>query len=124
MVNSITIIEDDFRLLDLFETIFEEDYNIKLYSDYEKALYAIKANPPTLVLTDLMFGSLPAGFEIIQHLRNDPTTFHIPIILCSADTHALKIHRAYLTDLKVRTLAKPFDLTNLLRIVTELTANS
>ena len=52
-------------------------------SDGEKALAACLANPPDLVLTDLMMPKLD-GFGLVARLRSDVRTALVPIILLSA----------------------------------------
>jgi len=52
-------------------------------SDGEKALAACLANPPDLVLTDVMMPKLD-GFGLVARLRSDARTALLPIILLSA----------------------------------------
>jgi CheY-like chemotaxis protein len=68
---------------------------------------------PALVLLDLM---LPRsdGREVYRHLRADPLTAHIPIILMSANKPLLR-HAAQLGADGY--LEKPFDIDTLLAIV-------
>jgi PleD family two-component response regulator len=49
----------------------------------EAALAAIRAEPPALVLSDVMMPRLD-GFGLLRELRSDPKTSAIPIILISA----------------------------------------
>jgi len=49
----------------------------------EAALAAVRAEPPALVLSDVMMPRLD-GFGLLREMRNDPRTNTIPIILISA----------------------------------------
>src|ERR1700681_4063754 len=47
------------------------------------ALQQIVAHPPNVILLDLMMPKMN-GFEVCRHLRKDPKTAHIPILMITA----------------------------------------
>lgn len=58
---------------------FEVDWKL----DGRSALDAIRADLPDLVILDVIMPGL-TGFEVLQQLKSDPSTEHIPVILLSA----------------------------------------
>ena len=60
-----------------------EQYDIAEASDGFAALEQIKANPPDLILLDVMMPRLD-GWEVTKILKNNPETMYIPIILITA----------------------------------------
>jgi signal transduction histidine kinase len=60
-----------------------ERFEVEAVGDGEAALASARANPPDLVLTDVMMPRLD-GFGLLRELRNDPALAEVPIILISA----------------------------------------
>jgi DNA-binding response OmpR family regulator len=58
-------------------------YDVTVVPDGLAALDVIRANPPDLVLTDVMMPRLD-GFGLLQALRADPQTREMPVILLTA----------------------------------------
>ncbi|MFC4453852.1 ATP-binding protein [Deinococcus sonorensis] len=58
-------------------------YALQVVADGQQALEAALADPPDLVLSDVMMPRLD-GFGLLQALRAEPRTRHIPVILLSA----------------------------------------
>src|SRR5262249_19890492 len=58
-------------------------YVVESAPDGYVALEAIRANPPDLVLTDVMMPRM-SGFELLAALRSDPALAEVPVILLSA----------------------------------------
>ncbi|MDQ3706106.1 MAG: response regulator [Chloroflexota bacterium] len=75
---------------------------------------------PDLVIADVMFDQEPLGFELVDTLRLNPATAHIPIILCSGAITALRERQAYLAERRVGVLYKPFAVDDLLRTVKQM----
>lgn len=58
-------------------------YNLEKAFDGEDALKKIEANPPDLILLDLMMPRL-SGYEVCQKIKTDPKTQFIPVIVITA----------------------------------------
>ncbi|BDB41029.1 hypothetical protein IWGMT90018_14750 [Mycobacterium kiyosense] len=58
-------------------------YEVSGYSDGLAALEAIRAQPPELVISDVMMPGLD-GLQLLSMLRQDPRTAALPVILLSA----------------------------------------
>ncbi len=65
----------------LLQTILEnEGYQVEVADSGHAALEIIAANPPDLVLLDVMMPGMN-GFEVTQHIRQNPSLPFIPIFL-------------------------------------------
>ncbi|HEX8596983.1 MAG TPA: response regulator [Chloroflexia bacterium] len=75
---------------------------------------------PDLIIADVMFDQEPLGFELVDTLKLNPATAHIPVILCSGAITALRERQAYLGEKGVGVLYKPFSVEELLRAVKQM----
>jgi DNA-binding response OmpR family regulator len=60
-----------------------QDYEVLVAEDGEKALAIVKERPFDLVLLDIMMPNL-SGYEVLEQLKADIETQHIPVIMISA----------------------------------------
>lgn len=90
--------------------LFNTSYRLLGASSGTSGLKYARYEKPDLILIDI---SLPDfnGFEIIDMLRNDPHTKHIPIIVVTADTSESTMRRAREIGLYI---SKPIDQYRLL----------
>ncbi|HTA46581.1 MAG TPA: ATP-binding protein [Bryobacteraceae bacterium] len=79
----IVIADDNADMRAYAARLLGRDYAVTVAADGEAALEAIRANPPDLVLTDVMMPRLD-GFGLVRALRRDPRTREIPVILLTA----------------------------------------
>ena len=80
----IVLVEDEKDMADLVAArLRREGYKVDVIHDGDAALRAIPADPPDLLLLDIM---LPGvwGTEIASFLRRDPRTAGVPIIMLTA----------------------------------------
>ena len=77
----ILLIEDDPFLLSMYSTKFElEKFNVICASDGEEGLKMAKSSAPTIILLDILMPKMN-GFEVLEGLKKDKLTRHIPVIL-------------------------------------------
>ena len=77
----ILIIDDDVMLLDLLQLhLSGRSVSVKVAEDAVIALRSILESPPDLILLDLGLPYLN-GMEMLQALKGDATTSHIPVIV-------------------------------------------
>jgi DNA-binding response OmpR family regulator len=87
-----------------------EGYEVKC-SDHGHGLYdTVASYRPDVILLDIMLGDLD-GRELCKHLKGNPQTKHIPIIMISA-SHTL-YNLSEKDSLADDFIAKPFDINNL-----------
>jgi len=51
--------------------------------DGEEAISQIKANPPDLIVTDIVMPK-KNGYELCRWLKNEPQTKNIPVVMCTS----------------------------------------
>jgi signal transduction histidine kinase len=82
--NSILIVDDAPVNLQLLSQILSsQGYRIRAASSGTRALESVAANPPDLILLDVMMPGL-SGYEVCERLKADKQTRDIPIIFISA----------------------------------------
>ena len=80
----ILIVDDtpaNLRLLS--KMLSEQGYQVRPVPDGPLALAAVRAEPPDLILLDIMMPEM-SGYEVCEHLKADAQTRDIPIIFISA----------------------------------------
>ncbi len=78
---SILLVEDDTFLAGMYVTKLElEQFKVQLASDGKAGLEQAKKILPDLILLDVLLPKMN-GFDVLQALKNEPTTKDIPVIL-------------------------------------------
>ena len=84
MAETILIVDDDLDILELLKMSLEpEGYNVRTANDGESAVQSACANPPDIILLDVMMPH-KNGFEVIEELKNIEDTKNVPVILVTA----------------------------------------
>lgn len=84
MAETILIVDDDLDILELLKMNLEpEGYNVQTANNGERAVQRACANPPDLILLDVMMPQ-KSGFEVIEELKNIEHTKNVPVILVTA----------------------------------------
>jgi CheY-like chemotaxis protein len=105
------IVDDEPPILELLrETLEDAGYSVLTANNGREALVLAQQQPLALVLTDVMMPHMD-GNLLCQHLRADPRTWHLPVLLMTATRYAVT------TDGATATIAKPFDLDALVTLV-------
>jgi CheY-like chemotaxis protein len=107
----VLVVDDDLVVLDMLRTVLQEQgFAVVGANNGIAARYLLQRTPVALVLTDFMMPGL-SGLELADHVRHDPRTATVPVILMSAFPPP---------DAGIRVAAvisKPFALDELLRVV-------
>jgi len=107
----VLVVEDDVAIATgLRINLEKEGYSVRVESDGETGLAAIRAGAPDLVILDVMLPNIN-GFEVLQTLRREG--FAMPVIVLSARTGEID----KVTGLELGAedyVAKPFSLAELL----------
>ena len=115
----ILLVDDNADMREYVARVLGERYTVDAVADGAVALERALAEPPDLLLSDVMMPGLN-GFELLRHLRGHPRTRTLPIILLSARAGA----EASLEGLESGAddyLVKPFSSRELLaRVATHL----
>ena len=81
-------------------------------------LAAMRARRPDLILLDMHLPDI-SGMELLRHLKSDPHTANIPIVVVSADALAQQIADALEAGAE-RYLTKPVSVGELLAVIDDL----
>ncbi len=112
----ITVVEDDQHIRDIIDILLtSENYEVILCANAAEFRDSISHSLPDLFILDMM---LPDGngIELCQELRSDIAMVSIPIIVMSANVHALKALECG-ANLFVQ---KPFDIQTFVQYVKSL----
>jgi DNA-binding response OmpR family regulator len=111
MERSILVVDDDHDVVEvLVELLDEEGYRVRYAFDGQAALRAITHNAPDLVLADVMMPQVD-GVSLVHQLRTQGWT--MPVVLMSAVYDYVDVPSLHF-------IAKPFDLDELLRVITRV----
>lgn len=95
-------------------------YEVIVAGDGQEAIALCEERHPKLIISDFQM-PVVSGLEMAMHLRKQPGTCDIPVIMLTARGHRLE--HSELTQTNIRCLlAKPFSIKELLAQVEELVA--
>jgi putative two-component system response regulator len=81
---TVLVVDDTPDNLSLMSGLLKDDYKVKVANGGEKALkIAQSENPPDLILLDIMMPGMD-GYQVCEHLKNNPATRNIPVIFLTA----------------------------------------
>jgi len=87
----IAVVEYDAEIRELFDLLLTSaGYQTALWSPEKDALFMIREHKPDLVILDLWLEDRDAGGEVLGMMELDPTTKHIPVIICTAHSGAVR----------------------------------
>ncbi len=85
-MSRIFVVDDEPDVVELLETVLGiEGFTVDVATDGRTALARILADPPDLLILDLMMPDLD-GMELLKLLRLDPRGLRIPVLIVSART--------------------------------------
>ena len=117
------VVDDEPDMVDLLATILKSDgFQVDTDTDGRSALARLLADPPDLVLLDLMMPDLD-GMELLKLLRLDAKGSSVPVLVVSARSG----HQDQLGTLQLGAnayICKPFSPRELVRQVRQLLENS
>jgi CheY-like chemotaxis protein len=120
-VARVMAVDDDHVIRGLLEVNLEmEGYDVVTAVDGQDALDKVAADPPHLILLDVMMPNVN-GWQVAEALKGDEATRHIPIIFLSARAMEADVRKG--TDIGVESyVTKPFDPIDLMDLVARLLA--
>lgn len=120
-LRTVLVVDDDAEVRELLADILREKYNVLTVPDAREALELLKLRIPDLVICDIIMPGM-SGFELLNRLKQDELTAHIPVLLLSSDTSVdSKIEG---TNIGADAyLSKPFHEEYLLAVIDHLLSN-
>ena len=120
----VTVVNDHPEFLALLaEFLGEEGYEVLTIPKHQGAFEQIKESKPDIIICDLMFDNMPAGWALLDMLYLDPDTRALPVILCSAATKQVQEVSASFAGKGIVWLEKPFELEKLLDLLSGIEDN-
>ncbi len=117
----IAVINDDTAFLQLMlDLLTDEGYDVSLHIEGAGAHHQVREESPDLIILDIRLEQPDSGWMVLEMVRLDPRTVHIPVIVCSADSVQLQTKREMLREQRCEILEKPFDLDALLQLIARL----
>ena len=116
---TVLIVEDDAASLDIFETILRHGgYRVTTAQNAVEGVEKARQVIPDVVVVDI---GLPdaSGFGVLGELSDDPSTAHIPLIVCTVHVFEHDQIRAWRAGADVF-LKKPVEPSHLLASVDRL----
>lgn len=121
MARTIAVFDDDSAILAVMrDALIAEGYHIVAETTVDDALVIVLRERPTLVILDFWMAGRPAGLQALRLIREHPEISATLVLICSADRAALRDYAEDWHALGCETLAKPFNLDDLLERVARL----
>ncbi len=106
MSKHIVVIDDDKEIREIITfALTHNGFEVAAASSGTQLPQLLEAHMPDLIILDVMMPGQD-GYQIFYHLRNDPQTSHIPVIIMTA--HAENIYARISLDLGATHVTKPF----------------
>ncbi len=80
---TVLVVDDEPFNLSLMDEVLNKYYTIQKASSGPQALEFAFANPPDLMLVDVLMPNMD-GFEVCRRLKKNPETMHVPVIFVTA----------------------------------------
>ncbi len=121
MTGTVAVFDDDAAILDLMrDALAGEGYRTVTEITMDDALAIMLRERPALVILDFWMAGRAAGLQALRLIREHPAISTTPVLICSADHAALFDYEEDWHALGCETLAKPFDMRDLLAQVARL----
>ena len=119
---TIFYIEDNESNIRLLESWLKpcEQLNVYSHLDPLKGLYEVRTRIPDLVLLDINLPGI-SGYEILEVLKHDPLTQHLPVVALSASAMAKDIEKGLEMGFD-EYLTKPLDIEKLSQVLNKFFA--
>jgi CheY-like chemotaxis protein len=115
MKKKILVVDDEPDIREVVRLyLAEEGYEIIEACNGQEAILKVQTEKPDLVVLDIMMPGIN-GFEVAKHLKDDPNTQHIPIIILSVLAHDSQFRQGILDY-----ISKPFRQDELVQTVRKI----
>ncbi len=121
MTKNVLIIDDSLTETRIFKALLEKKgFQVSVACNGQEGIDVAKATQPDLILMDVVMPLLN-GFQATRELTGNPSTAHIPIIVCSSKS--AKTDRLWaLRQGAKEYLVKPVNVQKLFEVINRLLA--
>ena len=88
---TILLVDDDPVFLDALSAVLATRYDVRTAADGEEALAGLSADPPDLIVLDVMLTYPSEGYDLAATLKKNPETADIPIIMLTGVNRVFEI---------------------------------
>lgn len=90
----ILVVDDNEHNLELIQAYLDElGGDVRVARDGSEALGSIAANPPDIVLLDIMMPRM-SGYQVCERIKQNPSTRDIPVVMVTALNEVGDVERA------------------------------
>jgi signal transduction histidine kinase len=119
-MSSILVLDDHAVDRELLTTLLGlAGYSVREASRGEEALGLARAEPPDLLITDIVMPEMN-GYEFVRRLRSHPETAAIPVVFCTANYEKAEVRRLAASCGVAHFIAKPSDPETIVGTVGEV----
>ncbi len=120
---SILVVDDEPGIrLYLKRLLGNAGFDVRTAADGNEAVTSLEAEPPDLVILDVMVGGRD-GYEICEIVKRDPASAGIKVLMLSAKSRAIEIEKGMALGADAY-LTKPFSMDELRDMVRDLLAGA
>ncbi len=114
----IAVINHENAFLDLMhEIITQQGYEAVCWHADDDTFTRLQEAQPALAIIDINLHDRDAAWALLERIHNDPTTMHIPVIVCTADVSHVRQKAPVLLQYNYVVVEKPFDVEDMLEQV-------
>jgi DNA-binding response OmpR family regulator len=118
MAQRILVVNDTPDILEMFQMVLEEEgYEVVLSSFPYRQISDVEKIKPDLIILDYIFQGEKTGWQMLQLLKMQRSTAHIPVIVCTAASNVVQEQEGYLVAQGVRVVYKPFEIDQLVEMI-------
>ena len=119
-MSSILVLDDHAADRELLSTLLGlAGYSVREASTGEEALGLARAEPPDLVIADIVMPTMN-GYEFVRQLRSHPDTAAIPVVFCTANYEKAEVRQLAAACGVSNFIAKPSDPETIVGTVGEV----
>lgn len=116
MAKRVLVIDDDVAVLEALETALTyEEFEVIAMASAGSIFKIIEETKPDIILLDFVLEGLTGG-EICRHVKSNPSTKHLPVIIISAYQGDIGSLKSFGCD---HFIPKPFSLIDLINGIKE-----
>jgi two-component system alkaline phosphatase synthesis response regulator PhoP/two-component system response regulator VicR len=116
MAEKVLVCDDERHIVRLIQVNLERHgYQVVTAFDGKEGLEKIRAEKPRIVVLDVMMPYMD-GFEVLKHIRREPETEHLPVIMLTAKAQDKDVFEGYHYGADMY-LTKPFNPMELVTFV-------
>ena len=111
----ILVVNHAAEILELIRELLEEEgFRVTTGPRAGQDLDSISTLQPDLIVIDYMWPQSDNEWTLLNMLRIDRRTRHIPVIVCTAAVRQVRDMQEHLDSLGIRVVFKPFDIDDLI----------